>query len=361
MKKAGTGAKSALPAFFILLSFSIAAYFLIDNSDPQASSSSEPGLLALNGHTMGTQYQILLHNLAVPDQGAKAALEHTISEKLRFLDKVVFSTYASDSELSRLNQIEAESFIGVSNELLTVLLQAREVYLQSSGAFDVTIKPLVDLWGFGDTNVLPDVPQREVIALAKAQLGMTALEINQQGDSGAVKKHKPVFIDLSAIAKGYAVDQLGQLLETLGHNNYLVEIGGEISSLGKHPDGRFWRIGIERPEAGQKLLFQQIRNGAEKLAVATSGNYQNFFIHEGQQYSHIINPVTAWPISSELRSVTVVASSAMTADAWATALHVSGLEEGIRLANDLQLAAFFIVDSSKGFKAYHSDAFSPYL
>ena len=367
MKLAGTGAKAILPAFLIFLSvFFIVRYFYTDNGDPQSAlakqaSISESSLLALSGQTMGTQYRILLHLSALADEPAKTALASSISERLDYLDKSLFSTYVPDSQITQLNQAELEKRVNVSDELVAVLVKAQEVYTKSSGAFDMTIKPLVDLWGFGSAGFMNAVPEQEAIDLAKAQMGMSVLEVSRDAENAYVIKHRNVFLDLSAIAKGYAVDQIGLLLDSQGQHNYLVEIGGEAISLGRRPDGDEWRIGIERPQAGQNILFQQVQGGAEKLAVATSGSYQNFFTDDDQQYSHIINPLTAKPVSHDLVSVTVVAPSAMAADAWATALLVHGLQEGMKLANDLQLAAFFIVNSSSGFKSLHSDAFNPYL
>jgi len=367
MKRAGTGTKTVLLAFFIFFSvFFIAWYFYTDNSYPQISPASqapisESSLLALSGQTMGTQYRILLHDSALSSESAKAVLAKSISDRLYYLDKSLFSAYAPDSEITQLNQAELEKRFSVSEEIVTVLVKAQEVYTKSSGAFDMTIKPLVDLWGFGTTGLMHTVPEQEAIDQAKAQMGMAGLELNRDTDKAYVIKHRDVFLDLSAIAKGYAVDQIGLLLDSQGQDNYLVEIGGEVITLGRRPDGAQWRIGIERPQPGQKILFQRIQSEPGKIAIATSGSYLNFFTDDDQRYSHTINPLTGKPVSHNLVSVTVVDESAMTADAWATALLVYGLEEGMKLANDLQLAAFFIVNSSTGFKALHSDAFNPYL
>jgi thiamine biosynthesis lipoprotein len=174
-------------------------------------------------------------------------------------------------------------------------------------------------------------------------------------------KHGDVSIDLSAIAKGHAVDEVAGLLLSAGIDNYLVEIGGELASRGLKDTGEPWKVGIEIPVPGEAILFQSLKTGIKPLAIAASGNYRNVFHAKGRAYSHLIDPVSGAPITHDLAAVTVISESAMHADAWATALNIMGVDKGMELANQLQLAAYFIVADDGSFRSVHSDAFRPYL
>jgi thiamine biosynthesis lipoprotein len=308
---------------------------------------------------MGTRYRILLHTEAVSAETTRQVLADVIGKRLNHLDKSLMSTYEPTSQLSVVNAMPVGQTMVVANELIDVISTAITVHEQSLGAFDITIKPLVDLWGFGPDPGPWGLPDEKAIAAALAQMGMNKLLLDRA--TNQLSKSAPVSLDLSAIAKGYAVDEVASILEAEGIGNYLVEIGGEIVSQGNRPDGSSWRLGIETPSSGESLLFQAIQPGNAKLAMAGSGNYRNFFLVDGQRYSHTINPVTGRPVTHDLAAVTVVAHSAMLADAWATALMVMGTEAGMKRANELQLAAFFIEDEANGFKAFHTEAFSRFL
>ena len=315
-------------------------------------------IVSLEGQTMGTRYRLLFHDASFESDNDRDTLLEAVDARLDYLDTVVFSTYAYDSQLSRFNR-EVGAPVQVASELITVLFAAGEVYRLSEGAFDVTIKPVIDLWGFGfdiPEQIIPDPAQLEV-ALSKK--GMQSIIINTSHST--IRKGFDLSVDLSAIAKGFAVDDITGLLESLGFENFLVEIGGEVVVSGLRPDGDPWQLGIERPEPGDPALMQRINYTGNKIAVAASGDYRNFFLHEGQRYSHIIDPRTGWPVSHELVSVTVLSESAMLADAWATALMVLGPEEGVKLANELQLAAYFVLGNGTGFQSRHSDAFNRYF
>ena len=360
MRMAGNGIKSLLLVCFIL--FILAAWYILAfRSDITGSEFSDRSLLSLSGQTMGAQYQILLHSTSLQDFSARLLLESGIKSRLHYLDKTLFSTYEPGSQLSQLNEAEIREAVLVSPEFAEVFKVALDVFEKSSGAFDATIKSLVDLWGFGALTSVQEIPEQTAIAQAREQMGMRAVLLTEEREVFLAHKTRQVSLDFSAIAKGYAIDQIAILLDGLGQRNFLVAIGGEVLSKGVRPDNTNWRIGIEKPVAESSELFQQLRINGDKLAIASSGNYQNYFIHDGQRYSHIINPITGWPVSHDLISVTVVESSAMSADAWATTLFVLGPEEGMTLANDLKLAAFFIVDSADGFDAAHSEAFKRFL
>lgn len=344
-----------LPALSLLALVLLAAFLAAQQRLPATATVHA----ALEGQTMGTRYRVLLHAATLQDATDRQALAETIAGRLQVLDREIFSTYAPASELSRLNALAPGAAMTIAPDLLDVLQAARAVHDMSGGAFDITVKPLVDLWGFGASGSRQAIPPPGAISAALAATGMSRFRIDSA--MATVTKAVPVTLDLSAIAKGFAVDQVARLLEDAGFRDFLVEIGGEIVVRGHRGDGNPWQVGIEVPEEGPSTLFQAIRTDGRKMAVAASGNYRNFFIHEGRRYSHAIDPATGWPVDHALASVTVVAESAMLADAWATALLVLGPEEGMKRANELQLAASFIVAGSTGFSARHSDAFVRYL
>ena len=358
MVQSGSTAKLLLPA--LTLAVLVAALGLLALFHPSLGpgQSAPPGLVSLTGSTMGTRYRVLLHQDAVaPAQ--QGNLRVNIDARLAFLDRSLFSTYVNDSQLSVLNRQVPGVPMTVAKEVIDVLFTAGEVFRQSGGAFDITVKPLVDLWGFGDPAVAQGIPAPEMIELALSQTGMRNVFVNTE--HGTVMKGHDLSIDLSAIAKGFAVDDISRLLESRKITDYLVEIGGEVRIRGSRPGGQPWQVAIEAPVPGQATPFQALQTGNRPLAIAASGNYRNFFMHEGIRYSHTIDPDTGWPVSHNLASVTVIAESAMLADAWATALAVLGPETGMELANELQLAAYFIVDGASGFSALHSAAFNRYL
>jgi len=355
MKQADGIACRAQSAYFVVV---FCCFFIA--AAVAAAKSASNSLLVLNGYTMGTVYRVLLHTSSLASPESRQLVETAINNRLHSLDKDIFSTHEPTSELSVLNRTPVGKALQISADLAHVIEFARVVHDKSAGAFDVSIKPLVDLWGFGGADTTREIPSQAMLEQALAQIDMSAVQVAGKGEHYSVTRHREVTIDLSALAKGYAVDQLALLLESLGQENYLVEVGGEVVSKGLSPDGSYWRIGIERPVQNQQQLFQQITGSSAKVAIASSGSYQNYFLIDGLRYSHAIDPATGWPVTHNLVSVTVVDSSAMAADAWATAFLILGTEEGMELANALQLPVFFIVDDKTGFSGLPSDAFKRY-
>ena len=314
-------------------------------------------VLSLKGQTMGTSYEVQLSGeLAGSTQ---SELRDEVQTLLRYLDKEVFSTWESESEIGRLNQAQPPVTLTVSAHMHEVTRLAREVFLLSEGAFDPSVGPLVNLWGFGPEFSPDNIPSPEAIAQAREKLGFDSIRL-EEGQL-TISKQGDVVLDYSAIAKGYAVDQVAHLLDNHGLENYLVEIGGELLVRGERAPGQEWRIGIEAPQDGPRSLFQAIGNDAQRFAIAASGNYRNFFEMEGQVYSHEIDPVTGWPVAHELVSVTVIHASAAMADALATALMVMGPERARTLATGSQLPVYLIMRSGTGYQSWHSSAFSGFL
>ena len=314
-----------------------------------------PEIVKISGSKFGTSYHITI----VADQPAPADLAERIDAALDVVDHSM-STYKSESELSLFNRLPVAETVAASPELWTVLQTSRQVWQQSAGAFDPTVGPLVDLWGFGPQMTNDRIPEDHEIAQALANMGYQHLILNT--DKQTISKALPLRLDLSAVAKGYAVDQVADLLEMLALPDYLVEVGGEMRVSGRNPKGQPWRIAIETPDA-----MGQVDNiiALESAAVATSGDYRNYFEKDGKRYSHSIDPRTGRPIEHRLASVTVVADRCTDADAWATAFLVMGDEAALEIANQQSIAVYMLVKAKAKaedqFTAVYSDAFKHYL
>jgi thiamine biosynthesis lipoprotein len=317
--------------------------------------AGEPRLHVLEGATMGTRWQV---QLVLADGAAVPAIAADIERLLAHLDRVVFSTWAEDSELSRLNRSAPGIAHSASPDMLAVLSLALDIHARSRGAFDISVGALVNLWGFGP-GLVDGVPDAAAIAGGKALAGIDALRVDQ--GLGTVTFAKPLALDLSGIAKGYAVDVVAGLLLARGIDNFLVEIGGELRLQGHAADGGSWRIAVERPEAGMREAYARIDSGGKALALAGSGDYRNVREIKDIRYSHEIDPRTGAPVAHALASVTVISDTAASADAWATALMVLGPDEGRAVADSEGLAAYFIMRAPDGFDDAYTAAFARYL
>ncbi len=296
------------------------------------------------GPTMGTRYTVKISNL--PTGVGREGLQADIERILKGIDGRM-STYKRDSELSRFNKQRSTDWFDVSSKTVFVIDEALRVSRLTDGAFDITVGPVVDLWGFGPTPREEVIPSDEAIRKAMQRVGYTHIDTREFPP--AIRKDRgDVEIDLSAIAKGYAVDQIGEHLESVGVSNYLVEIGGELRAKGQKEPATSWKIGIEKPVSSGRVI-QRVAS-LEDQAMATSGDYRNFFERHGERFSHTINPRTGRPVTHTLASVTVISLSSMHADAMATALMVLGPEGGYEVAERENLAALFIVRSSDSFR-----------
>ena len=263
-----------------------------------------------------------------------------------------FSTYLSNSTISRFNQHKSTAAFPVSTEFLTVIKAAQTISQQTEGAFDITIAPLINLWGFGPEFKV-NVPVEKDIHAIKAWVGYEKLNILES--SSSLQKSTPhLIIDLSAIAKGYAVDQVAATLENHQLHDYLVEIGGEIKLKGKNPNGDNWRIAIQQPDTRKA----QASITLSQTAVATSGDYHNYFEANGQRYSHTLDPSTGKPITHKLASVTVLHESTMIADALATAISVMGPEKGMIFAERHHIKVYIMTRKNKDFVMSQSTHFN---
>ena len=303
----------------------------------------------VSGDTMGTSYSMQWHGEAksVKIKNIRLAAEQRLLEINQLM-----STYIPDSQLSLFNAQNHSGWFAADAELIHVLDQAYSISKASKGAFDITVGPLVNLWGFGAQLEGFVFPSAAEVRIAKLTLDWERIKTRQQPLS-IFKPAENVYVDLSAIAKGYAVDQLAMLLDGFEIENYMVEIGGEIKAKGVAEHGAAWRIGVETPmHAGRSVEAVIALNN---LAVATSGDYRNYFEHEGQSYSHTIDPRSGYPVQHNLASVTVLHESTTLADAWATALLVLGPQDAYNYAEENDLAVLLITREAQGYvKTYSS-------
>ena len=316
-----------------------------------AACAAEPDTLELRGLTMGTAYTV---RVVRPSDGLSLTLDRLGEDIAARLDEIEdrFSTYRPDSEVSRFNAHRGREWFSVSPDFLDVLKQGIAVSELSGGAFDITVGPLVELWGFGAGGQAHRIPQRDALDGLLAATGSVHLQWRESPP--AVRRTRPgVQLDFSAIAKGYAVDEIWTLLFEAGVSAYLVEIGGEVRTLGRRADGRDWSIGIESPDGTGVTGAVPLRDAA----IATSGDYRNYFEHEGVRYSHVLDPRTGWPVSHELAEVSVIGSTAAAADALATALLVLGPAAGVELAERQNIAARMVLRTADGLKVLQTAAY----
>lgn len=293
--------------------------------------------IRLHGSTMGTTYNVTLPEL--PDGLSQDDVQQQLDALLLEVNQEM-STYQADSVISSFNRSTLTDWFPVSAQFVRVSQTALELSRLTDGAYDITVGPLIELWGFGAKNKSEDdIPEASAITSAKARVGYEKLSL--QTEPFAIRKSvADVSIDLSSIAKGYGVDVLAMYLDQLHVKHYLVEIGGELRTRGKNHRNEPWQIAIEKPIVGGRDVQRIL--GLYDVGVATSGDYRNYFEKDGIRYSHMIDAATGSPITHSLASVTVLADTAMLADGWATALMLLGEKNGYELAKTENLAAYFI-------------------
>ena len=296
----------------------------------------------LTGGALGTTFSVKLVDPA--DAFVAEDLQQAIDATLERVDSLA-STWKADSQLSLLNANASTDWIAISDELCGALESALEVSRLSDGAFDITVGPLVNLWGFGPDGSVSDPPSDAELEAAMELVGYDKLET--RCDQGDVRKSiADLYIDLSGWAKGHAVDQIALLLDSRSLANYLVEIGGELRMRGHNAMRDKWAIAVEAPLTSQRRPHSVLR--ITDTSVATSGDYRNYFEHDGDLYSHTIDARTGRPVAHDLAAVTVVNESAAFADAMATALLVLGPDAGPELATRLDLAGYFLLRGTTG-------------
>jgi thiamine biosynthesis lipoprotein len=324
-----------------------------------AACSPERELTEFSGPIMGTTYKVKIAG-ELPEGLTDKDLRQQIESVLKKADRAM-STYRGDSQITAINRKDTEEPTMLWPEAYEVIDTSVEIGRETDGALDITVGPLVHLWGFGPPHEgppQPRVPDDEAIAEALSHTGLDKIELGHKPPN--LKKLDPfVYLDLSGIAKGYGVDQMAKVLDKHGIDDYMVDIGGDLRTRGQNADNRPWRIAIEKPTAGTRQVDYVIKPGDR--AVASSGDYRNYFEADGVRYSHTIDPRTGRPVSHDTVSVTVATSDCMRADALATALLVMGRDEGMEFANVQNLAARFVVKTDDGFETHTTRSFEPLI
>ncbi|MHC5349995.1 FAD:protein FMN transferase [Metapseudomonas furukawaii] len=300
------------------------------------------------GPTMGSSYSVkYVRGASGPSvERARGEVEGILAE----IDRQM-STYRADSDVERFNALPSGSCVALPAPMLELVAFAGELSKDSDGAFDMTLEPLLNLWGFGPQSRGDQVPGAEAIAEVRARVGQHHLRI----EGGELCKDAAVQLDFNAIAAGYAVDRVVARLGELGVSSALVEITGELKAVGHKPDGSPWHIAIEAPRDDRQVAQKIIR--LEGLGVSTSGDYRNYFERNGQRYSHTLDPKTGSPIRHNLAAVTVVDESALRADGLSTLLMALGPEAGEAFAERHGIAAFFVIREGQGFVSHGSERF----
>jgi thiamine biosynthesis lipoprotein len=312
--------------------------------------SQPPDVQKISGDAQGTTYHISFWS---PEGVDTASIKQLVETEFTRLDTQL-SNYRKDSVIEQLNATVSSEPLALSEEIIGLIEQARVVSIASEGCYDLTIKPLFDLWGFNGDKLTP--PDNATLQTALKQVGFTQIKIV---DANHIQKLNPQLrIDLSSIAQGYSVSRMVALLEKQGIENYLVEIGGELQTRGKKPDETPWRVALEKPLSSERTMQKVVTiNRNEPLAVMTSGTYRHYFDVDGKRYSHILDAKTGRPVDHNTVSVTVLHDNPTQADAWSTALLCLGKTRGIEAANKAGIAALFIEQDGEAFNEFRTVPF----
>jgi len=294
---------------------------------------------ALNGPTMGTRYSAVF---LAPADIDLSLVQRALQSAADAVDQQM-SNWLPASDVSRFNMAAIGSWVAVAPDLLEVVETGLEIGRRSNGAFDIGLGNIVNAWGFGPECSAPDVAAIAGLAHGRQASASDVLELDRR--AMRMRRHAPMQLDLCGIAKGFGVDQLARCLDASGIRDYLVSIDGELRARGCRLDGAAWQVAIERPDPTGRAPLAAI--SLRDVAIATSGDYRHGFDHQGRRVSHTMDPRTGRPLDNSLAAVSVLAASAMLADAWATALLVAGENEGPALAEANGLDALFIVRSGE--------------
>ena len=321
---------------------------------PGTSGASEHSQILLTGKTMGTYYRI---KFMAGNKTSRALWEKKVQVRLKEVNARL-SMYQKNSELSRFNRAPEDTPFRVSSDFHKVLVQCRELHRLTGGAWDGTVKPLVDLWGFGTKKTDHTLPPDNQITAALALVGFDKLKLTGK----TLTKTAPgITLDLGSIAKGYGVDEIARLFREGGIANCLVDIGGELTGFGRNKKGNPWVVGISKPE--KKSLSAGLFDAVtlDNMSIATSGNYRNYYEINGKTFSHIIHPATGRPVDNQVVSASVIAQNCTLADGLATALMVMKTKAGLELINTMPNVECLIIKKkgdtliplrSKGFSAF---------
>ncbi len=318
-----------------------------------AGCQREPVEYRFEGNTMGTYY--LVHAFCDYSQPGLQARVDALLEDVN--DQM--STYREQSVLSRLNRAPIGTWFDITPELAEVLQVSQTLAEQSDGAFDITVGPVVNLWGFGPDGQRDAPPSDSEIERALERVGYQSLEV--RAAPPAARRHQDIYVDLSGIAKGYGVDAVFELLAASSCEAALVDIGGDLRVGAERPDGRGWRIGIEVPEPDTRDAAHRVIELTDK-ALVTSGDYRNFLEHDGQRLSHTMDPRTGRPVTHQVASITTIHRSATWADGYATLFGVLAPDDALALADEQSVPVFMLVqDDDNGIVERYAGGFDAWL
>lgn len=336
----------------ILTGLTIRQLRIRETPAPVNASPSETGVSEFHGETMGASYTVKI----APPVADEASVARAIQDQLDNVDGKM-STYKPDSELSRFNVRASTEPFQFSEDTFEVIQISQRISEQTRGAFDITVGPLVNAWDFGP-GADDRIPTDDEVAALRGHVGFQLLTLDPAARTVA-KADPAMYCDLSAVAQGYASDRVAQALDALGIEHYMVEISGEVRTKGRNPEGEKWQIGIETPADTPRGVHSVIPLSG--MALATSGDYRNFYEKDGVRYSHEIDPRTGRPVQHAAASVTVIHHECVYADAFATAMMVLGPDEGTALAEEIGLPVLFLLRSGDGFEERASGAFRAFL
>lgn len=335
-----------LPVMSLLLSLTVSG------CDRQPESTS----LVLEGKTMGTYWRV---SLAGVDSEREAELKQAIQQQLDADDREL-STWKKDSALSIFNQSRSQQPQAVSENMADIITLALRIGKKTDGAMDITVGPLVNLWGFGPDKQPVKTPTQAQIDAARALTGLQHLKVIQSGEGQWLQKDLPaIYVDLSTVGEGFATDHLARLMEQQGINNYLVSVGGAVLTRGRNAEGKPWRVAIQKPTDKENAVEAIV--DLQGHGISTSGSYRNYYELDGKRISHVIDPMTGRPIEHKLVSATVIATTALEADGWDTGLMVLGTEKAKQLAMREKLAVYLITRQDDGFSTWMSPQFEAFL
>ncbi|WP_342753897.1 FAD:protein FMN transferase ApbE [Pantoea sp. MBD-2R] len=332
----------------------LAALFLLSGCDNHQRDADSA--LILEGRTMGTFWRVSLAGVS-PDRREK--LQKQVQQRLDNDDREL-STWKPESVISRFNRYRGSEPQPVSDNMADIVTLSLRIGQKTRGEMDITVGPLVNLWGFGPDKQPIRIPSQAQIDAARALTGLQHLRVIQRSEGAYLQKDLPdLYVDLSTVGEGFATDHLARLMEQEGINNYLVSVGGAVLTRGKNAQGNPWKVAIQKPTDKENAV--QARVDLQGHGISTSGSYRNYYELDGQRISHIIDPETGRPIQHKLVSATVIATTALEADGWDTGLMVLGEEKAKALALREHLAVYLIIRQGNGFTTWMSPQFNAFV
>jgi thiamine biosynthesis lipoprotein len=311
--------------------------------------------IVLSGPAQGTTYTVKV--ASAPAGIEPSAVRVAVEDVLARVDREM-SGYREDSELARFNASTSTDWFAVAPEVATVVAASLKVSEVSGGALDVTVAPLVNLWGMGPAGPPAQMPSEDDVKAAMARVGYRKLHVRE--DPPALRKDQAgMAIDLNAIAQGYTSDLIAERLASLGLKDFMVDLGGEVRARGRNSSGEPWRIAVERPVDTEPTPYAIVQ--LDDMAVTTAGEYRHYFVRDGHRYSHTVDPRTGHTMEHDVAAVVVISSNAMDADAWDTALNVLGSKTGYELAVRRDMAVMFILHEGTGLRALMTPRFKQYV